>query len=95
LKPDKDVKIEYIGLRPGEKLYEELFHANEPLVPTDSAGIRLAAPRTIDYTMLSRSLDELGEHARERREERMMGLLATLVPEFASSRAPAPRVAGA
>jgi FlaA1/EpsC-like NDP-sugar epimerase len=95
LKPDKEVKIEYIGLRPGEKLYEELFHANEPLVPTDSAGIRLAAPRTIDYTMLSRSLDELGEHARERREERMMGLLATLVPEFASSRAPAPRVAGA
>jgi FlaA1/EpsC-like NDP-sugar epimerase len=95
LKPDKDIKIEYIGLRPGEKLYEELFHANEPLVPTDSAGIRLAAPRTIDYVMLSRSLDELGEHARERREERMMGLLATLVPEFASDRGRAPRAAGA
>jgi FlaA1/EpsC-like NDP-sugar epimerase len=95
LKPDKDIKIEYIGLRPGEKLYEELFHANEPLVPTDSAGIRLAAPRTIDYVMLSRSLDELGEHARERREERMMGLLATLVPEFASGRGRAPRAAGA
>ena len=95
LKPEKDIGIEYIGLRPGEKLYEELFHANEPLVPTEAAGIRLAAPRTIDYAMLSRSLDELGEHARERRLERMLALLNTLVPEYAHGRATAPRAAGA
>jgi FlaA1/EpsC-like NDP-sugar epimerase len=94
-KPDKDVKIEIIGLRPGEKLHEELFYANEPLVPTESSAIRLAAPRTIDYAMLSRSLDELAEHARERREERVLSLLATLVPEYASSLAAAPRAAGA
>ncbi len=45
--------------------------------------------------MLSRALDELGEHARERREERVMGLLKTLVPEYSNGRPAAPRVAGA
>ncbi len=95
LKPDKDVAIEFIGLRPGEKLYEELFYASEKLVPTEAAGIRLAAPHTIDYAMLARSLDELAEHARERRQERLLALLATLVPEYAANRASAPRAAGA
>jgi FlaA1/EpsC-like NDP-sugar epimerase len=95
LKPDKDVKVEFIGLRPGEKLSEELFHAKEPLVPTAAAGVRLAAPRVIDNTMLARSLDELADHAKERRLERMTALLATLVPEYADGRASAPRAAGA
>jgi FlaA1/EpsC-like NDP-sugar epimerase len=92
-KPDVDIKISFIGLRPGEKLYEELFHANEPLVPTEAAGIRLAASRIIDYAMLSRSLDELAEHARERREERVLALLQTLVPEYAAARAGVNRAA--
>jgi FlaA1/EpsC-like NDP-sugar epimerase len=95
LKPDKDVKIAFVGLRPGEKLYEELFHAKEPLLPTEAAGIRLAAPRVIDHAMLSRALDELADHATERRVERMIALLATLVPEYADSPASAFRAAGA
>jgi FlaA1/EpsC-like NDP-sugar epimerase len=95
LKPDKDVKIEFVGLRPGEKLYEELFHAKEPLLPTEAAGIRRAAPRVIDYAMLSRALDELADHAQERRVERMIALLATLVPEYADSPASTFRAAGA
>lgn len=89
-KPDQDVKIEFIGLRPGEKLYEELFYADEPMVPTETAGIRLAAPSTIDYAILSRSLEELADHARERRFERIMALLKTLVPEYARAETTAP-----
>jgi FlaA1/EpsC-like NDP-sugar epimerase len=94
-KPGKDVKIAFIGLRPGEKLQEELFYASEPLLPTEAAAIRLAAPRTIDYAMLSRSLDELAEHAGERRQERMLALLGTLVPEYGGAASSTPRAAGA
>ncbi len=93
LKPDRDVKIEFIGLRPGEKLMEELFHQAEPALATKAAGILLAAPRTIDYPMLQRSLDELIEHARDGREDRARALLAALVPEYDAGASPAPRTA--
>jgi len=82
LKPGRDIAIEFIGLRPGEKLKEELFHPREPLVPTKAQGILLAAPRTIDYAVLNRLLDELIDQAREQHEERALALLAALVPEY-------------
>ena len=82
LRPGRDVALEFIGLRPGEKLHEELFHPAEPLIPTGNPAIRLAAPRTADYAMLARSIDELEENARARREERLLQLLARLVPEY-------------
>jgi len=85
LRPDHDIAIEFIGLRPGEKLHEELFHPAEPLIPTASPAIRLAAPRTSDYAMLARSIDELEEVARARREERVLQLLERLVPEYRRS----------
>ena len=88
LRPDRDIRLEFIGLRPGEKLREELFHAAEAVMPTGNPAIRLAAPRTADYPMLARSIDELEEHARARREERLLQLLERLVPEY---RPPAPR----
>ena len=93
LKPDLEVKIAFIGLRPGEKLVEELFHAGEPLLPTRAQGILLAAPRTSDYALLQRSLDELIDQARERHEERALALMAALVPEYAASAPAATRAA--
>ena len=95
LKPETDVKIEFIGLRPGEKLREELFYPGEPLLPTAAPSVRLAAPRTIDYAVLSRALDELAEHAGERRQERTLALLGTLVPEYGCTASTASRAAGA
>jgi O-antigen biosynthesis protein WbqV len=88
-RPGEDVKIEFIGLRPGEKLHEELFYANETLLPTKVAGIRLAAPRTSDYAMLARALDELADQLGDGDEDRALELLAQLVPEYA----PAPTMA--
>jgi len=82
LRLGRDVKIEFIGLRPGEKLHEELFHPAEPLVATANPAIRLAASRTADYAMLVRSIDELEENARSRREERVLQILERLVPEY-------------
>ena len=94
LRPDSDIAIEFIGLRPGEKLHEELFHAAEPLMPTANPAIRLAAPRTADYALLARSIDEIEENARARREERVLQLLERLVPEYRRN-APGPSAAAA
>jgi FlaA1/EpsC-like NDP-sugar epimerase len=85
LRADQDIKIEFIGLRPGEKLHEELFHPAEPLMPTANPAIRLAAPRTADYAMLVRAIDELEENARLRREDRVLQLLERLAPEYRRS----------
>jgi O-antigen biosynthesis protein WbqV len=84
LRPERDIGISYIGLRPGEKLHEALFHAAESPVATRNPALRLAAPRTADYAMLARSIDELEEHARAGREARVLDLLHRLVPEYRS-----------
>ena len=82
LKPNDDVKIEFIGLRPGEKLEEELLHDDETLVPTACPGLLLASPRTSDLALLQRSLDELEDAARGRRREQVIEFIRRLVPEY-------------
>jgi len=82
LRPDKDIQIEVTGLRPGEKLREELFHEAEPLVETGHAGLRLAAPRTANLELLGRSLDKLAELCAGERGAEVMRLLHHLVPEY-------------
>jgi FlaA1/EpsC-like NDP-sugar epimerase len=89
LVPERDVKIEFIGLRPGEKLHEELFHDAEAAVPTKNPSLRLAAPRTADYAILARSLDELEAEARAANESRVLDLLRRLVPEYRREAPPA------
>ncbi len=82
LKPDVDIKVVFTGLRPGEKLYEEVLHQAETLVPTAQQGILLAAPRIIDAAELQRALDRLAEAARRRDGALVLALLKELVPEF-------------
>jgi len=88
LVPERDVAIEFTGLRPGEKLHEELFHDAEATIPTSNPALRLAAPRTADYAVLARSLDELEEQARAANEPRVLDLLQRLVPEYRRDPAP-------
>jgi len=83
-RPERDVKLEFIGLRPGEKLHEELFHDGEAAVPTANPALRLAAPRTADYAVLARSIDELEEQALAGNRRRVIDLLQLLVPEYRS-----------
>ncbi|WP_417452245.1 polysaccharide biosynthesis protein [Kiloniella sp.] len=80
--PEKDIKIQYTGLRPGEKLYEELFHETEPLLPTTHGSLKLATPRITDRDILNRDLDHLSTLIDQRDRERVIEQLCHLVPEY-------------
>jgi O-antigen biosynthesis protein WbqV len=82
LKPGKDIRIDITGIRPGEKLYEEVFHGAEPPVATECPGVLLAAPRAGSLDDLSPALDELAQACREDDEERVIAIIQKLVPEF-------------
>jgi O-antigen biosynthesis protein WbqV len=85
LSPEKDIAISFTGLRPGEKLYEELFYAGEQVTPTAHASIRQAQPEMSDAAALHTSLDLLARHVRERDAHAALRLFSTLVPEYTPS----------
>lgn len=82
LQPDRDVRIEFTGLRPGEKLYEELLHDQESQLPTRAPGMTLAAPRVGDLAALGDALDALERLARGRDRLAALERLSALTPEF-------------
>ncbi len=81
--PDKDIEIVYTGLRPGEKLHEELFHDGEPMLATSHPDLKLAAARTANLDLLNRGIDEMLDHARNGRGGEVLATLRRLVPEYA------------
>ena len=82
LKPELDIAIVYVGLRPGEKLAEELFHDGEPRLPTAQPGLMCAATRPTELAHLTDTIDRLEEAARARRTAEALALLRVLVPEY-------------
>ncbi len=83
MRPDEDVEIRFTGLRPGEKLFEELFHGREPPSPTGYPGLLMATPRTADPAIMARAIDEIAACCRGGQVRLALTLLGRLVPEFA------------
>ncbi len=82
LQPEEDIQIVYTGLRPGEKLHEELFHEMESTIPTAAPGVLLAAPRVVSGSTIVPILDKLERAARNRDTEQCLNLIRFLVPEY-------------
>lgn len=83
--PDKDIKIEYSGLRPGEKLYEELLTDKEKTLPTYNAKVKIAEVADFDHEATLAKIISLLQSAYRLSEADLIAKLSAIVPEYASS----------
>ena len=83
--PGVDMKIEYTGLRPGEKLYEELLMDEEGLTKTDNELIFIGKPIEIDEQQFEKTLDELYEACCHNSKD-IIRLVEKAVPTYHSKR---------
>jgi O-antigen biosynthesis protein WbqV len=94
LRPEIDIKLEFTGLRPGEKLFEELFHGAEAPAPTGFSGLLMARPRAADLRLVTAAIDELERAIAAGDIAEAARILARIVPEFRRETArPAPGLA--
>jgi O-antigen biosynthesis protein WbqV len=86
LRPDEDVKIVYTGLRPGEKLHEELFGESEHLTPAGADGVLLAAAQPLPFDHVQSVMRDLAASSQDAAtgEAALRLKMGYLVPEFAS-----------
>ncbi len=81
LTPDVDIKIEFTGLREGEKMYEELLMDEESTLPTDNQSIMISAGQEISYDQVASKLDEL-ENALSATDGEAIRMLEQAVPTY-------------
>ena len=84
LKLGEDIEIEYTGLRPGEKLYEEVLANAEDTEPTSHDRIRIAKVREYNYEDAVKACDKLAELSKQVRIPEMVMMMKRIVPEFKS-----------
>ncbi len=80
----KNVKIEYTGLRAGEKLYEEVLNEEEGTLPSFNPKIRIAMVREYDYEQVERDIEELISISHSYNEMEIVRKMKEMVPEFKS-----------
>ncbi|MCS6932050.1 MAG: polysaccharide biosynthesis protein, partial [Acetobacteraceae bacterium] len=80
--PERDVEIRFTGLRPGEKLAEELFHGAEPPRPTGFPGLLMATPRAGDPASARCAIERVAAAARTGDARAVLAALAEAVPEY-------------
>jgi FlaA1/EpsC-like NDP-sugar epimerase len=84
LVPEKDIKIKIIGLRPGEKLYEELLNDSSKTLPTHNSKIVIAEDICTDYSSLSKEIDDLIVMAKFSDKISVVSKMKSIVPDFIS-----------
>lgn len=83
--PEKDIPIVFTGLRPGEKLYEELLNQKETTLPTDNKKIMIARVREFDFDVVSKQIDTLIETSYSNKPFTIVKQMKQLVPEYISN----------
>ena len=76
--------VEYTGLRPGDKLYEEVLSDNENTLPTSHSRIRIAKVREYSYDAAEQAVEMLDELSHKVEIPAMVRLMKDIVPEFVS-----------
>ena len=82
LRPNKDILITYTGLRPGEKIQEELHYKNERFTKTKNKSIFIVKPKIESFIKLSKSLNNLIDFAKNGKVEDCYKEMSNLVPEY-------------
>ena len=82
--PDRDIAIQFTGTRPGEKLFEEVFHDGETTVETAHDGLLLAAPRVVAIEALNRQLAPLLKAAVAGDDTNVRRLIKDVIPEYSN-----------
>jgi FlaA1/EpsC-like NDP-sugar epimerase len=82
--PGKDIKITYTGLRPGEKLYEELLNQKETTIPTKNKKILMAKVREYNFDSVSTEIQNLIEEAQRGKIFPTVQMMKKIVPEYKS-----------
>ena len=83
--PNKDISIQYSGLRPGEKLYEELLNDLENTLPTHHSKIMIANVREYDFKTVEAHINQLVNLTKNQNEREIVLKMKELVPEFKSN----------
>ena len=83
--PEKDIPIVFTGLRPGEKLYEELLNQKETTMPTTNEKIMVARVREFDFDQISGKVDRLISISRQGKPFTTVKMMKQLVPEYISN----------
>lgn len=83
--PESDIKLVYTGLRPGEKLYEELLNNAENTLPTYHEKIMIAKVREYDFVATAKKINQLIDRAKGHYVYETVGLMKELVPEYISN----------
>jgi FlaA1/EpsC-like NDP-sugar epimerase len=82
--PEKEISIKIIGLRPGEKLYEELLNDTSKTLPTHNLKILIAEDKIDDFEHVTTAISELIDSTKKKTSQEIVSQMKNIVPEFKS-----------